>query len=156
MSKLHATVLSFLLLLAASPLRAESPASLHDTIAAADKALFDAFNACDLKTWKRYLADDIEFYQDNDKVTTTRAQLLPSFKGRCGPNNVSKLRRELVPGTLEVYPIKDYGAVEIATHKFWIVEPGKPDELTATPKLVHVWHNNHGKWQITRVISYGH
>lgn len=149
-------VISALLLLVPRLLRAESPTVLHDTIAGLDKALFDAFNACDIETWKRLLAKDIEFYQDNDKVTTTRDALIPSFQGRCGPKGVSKLRRELVPGSLEVYPIKDYGAVEIAAHRFWIVEPGKPDELTATPRLVHVWRNDKGSWQITRVISYGH
>jgi hypothetical protein len=26
--------------------------------------------------------------------------------------------RELVPGTLQVYPVKDYGAIEMGVHRF--------------------------------------
>ena len=53
--------------------------SLHDTIVALDLAFFEAFNTCNLEVWKKYLAEGIEFYQDNDNVTTSRAELVPSF-----------------------------------------------------------------------------
>lgn len=150
-------VASIVLVVVASTaaVRAQSPA-LHDTIVKLDGALFDAFNACDLDTWKRYLADDIEFYQDNDDVTTTRAALEPSFKDRCGPGNVSTLRRELLPASVEVHPIQGYGAVQFGTHQFWVLKPGQADQLAATPKFVHLWRHKDGVWQITRVISYGH
>ena len=123
---------------------------------ALDKGLFDAFNNCDLERWKSYLAEDIEFYQDNDDVTNTRAELEPSFKDRCGRDNVATLRRELLPETVEVHPIQGYGAVQFGTHRFWIVMNGEPDQLAATPKFVHLWRNQDGAWQITRVISYAH
>lgn len=129
---------------------------LRKTILALDKALFDALNACDLETWKHYLADDIEFYQDNDNVTTTREQLEPSFMDRCGPNKIARLRRELVVETVEVHPIQGYGAVQLGSHRFFIVRSGEPDQLGGTPKFVHLWRNAGGVWQITRVISYGH
>ncbi len=134
----------------------EHSQSLRDTIVNLDKALFDALNACDLEGWRRYLAEDIEFYQDNDDVTTTRAQLEPSFMDRCGPDNVSTLRRELVQETVEVYPIQGYGAVQFGTHRFWVVKDGEPKQLVATPRFVHLWRNKDGAWQITRVISSGH
>lgn len=129
---------------------------LRETIVALDNALFDAFNACDLETWKRYLADDVEFYQDNDDVTTTRAQLEPSFMDRCGEDGVATLRRELVPETVEVHPIQGYGAVQFGSHRFLVVRGGASDQLVAAPKFVHLWRNTGGSWQITRVISYGH
>ena len=151
-------VASLLLVLVASatPLRPQTDQALQDTIVTLDKALFDAFNACDLETWRRYLAEDIEFYQDNDDVTTTRTALEPSFKDRCGPGNVSTVRRELVAATVEVHPIQGYGAVQFGAHRFWVVKPGQPDQLAATPKFVHLWRHKDGVWQITRVISYGH
>jgi ketosteroid isomerase-like protein len=130
--------------------------SLRDQIQAQDKAFFDAFNKCDFETWKKYLAEDIEFYQDNDKVTHSRKELEPAFMGRCGKSNVSKLRRELIPETLEVHPIQDFGALELGSHKFYLVEPGKPEKLEATPKFIHLWRHKDGAWQITRVISYSH
>ncbi len=130
--------------------------ALRTKILALDKAFFDAFNACDLETWKRYLAEDVEFYQDNDDVTTSRDALERSFRSRCGTNNVAKLRRELLPETVEVHPIKGFGAVQLGTHRFWKVTAGEPDQLMATPKFIHLWRNKGGAWQITRVISYSH
>jgi ketosteroid isomerase-like protein len=130
--------------------------TLHDKIVALDKALFDAFNNCDIEAWKSYLAIDIEFYQDNDDPTTTRAELEPFFKDRCGPDNVQTLRRELLLESVEVHPIQGYGAVQFGAHSFWVVMNEGPDQLAATPKFVHLWRNSDGVWQITRVISYGH
>lgn len=135
---------------------AQADQALHDTIVTLDRALFDAFNQCDLETWKQYLAEDIEFYQDNDDVTTTRAALEPSFMDRCAPGKAATLRRELVPAAVEVHPMQGYGAVQFGAHRFWVVTPGRPDRLGGTPKFVHLWRHRDGVWQITRVISYGH
>jgi hypothetical protein len=98
----------------------------------------------------------VEFYQDNDATTYSRDQLEPSFHDRCGANNVSKLRRELIPGSMEVYVLKDYGALQIARHNFFLMENGKKVKLAASPKMVHIWRNDHGHWAVTRIISYGH
>jgi ketosteroid isomerase-like protein len=147
-----------LLLIAPITVRAESASdlSLRDTVLALDKALFAAFNACDLDAWKLYLAEDIEFYQDNDNVTTSRQQLEPSFLDRCRPDNATKLRRELILETAEVHPIQGYGAVQFGAHRFWVMQSGKQDKLAASPRFVHLWRNVNGTWQITRVISYDH
>ncbi len=64
------------------------------------------------------------------------------------------LKRELVPGSLEVYPIKDFGAIEIGAHTFCHIENGKND--CGTFKFVEVWKNNKGEWKLTRIISYDH
>ncbi len=121
-----------------------------------DKALFDAYNACDLDTFRNYLDEGIEFYQDNDDVTTSRDALEVSFKQHCGPGHVAKQRRELVPGTLEVHPIQGYGAVEMGAHRFCEVGPDGQARKCAMLRFVHLWHDDNGHWRITRVISYGH
>jgi hypothetical protein len=132
------------------------PKPLDKLILELDQSLFDAFNACDLETWKKYLAEDIEFYQDNDDVTTTRKALEPSFIDRCRKSNKEPIYRKLVKESVQVHPIQGFGAVQFGSHQFWIVKDGKPHLLASTPKFVHLWHNNNGTWQITRVISYGH
>ena len=118
----------------AEPIPSQSETALRHKIMALDKAFFNAFNTCDLETWKSYLDENIEFYQDND----------------------STLRRELLPDTVEVHPIQGFGAVQFGTHRFWKVAAGEPDQLMATPRFVHLWRHKDGVWQITRVISYGH
>ena len=114
---------------------------LGRTIAGLDRKFFDAFNACDMATMRGNLLEPgVEFYQDNDDTTYFREiSWDPHFRDRCAPNNVSKLRRELILGSMEIYPLKDYGALEIARHNFIIVETGK---LAASPRMVVVWRND--------------
>lgn len=136
--------------------QAQGADTLRDTIAAQDQAMFGAYNACDLDTFREYIDENIEFYQDNDDVTTSRAALEVAFKHHCGPGDVARQRRELVPGTLEVHPIQGYGAVEMGAHRFCEVDSDGRPRKCATPRFVHLWHNDDGHWRITRVISYGH
>ena len=65
-----------------------------------------------------------------------------------------KLTRELVKGSLEVYPIKNYGAIEIGEHQFKHIENGK--EEIGTFKFVMIWKLENNLWKISRVISFGH
>ena len=68
--------------------------------------------------------------------------------------NVPDITRTLVEGTLEIYPIKDYGAIELGVHRFCHTENGK--EECGSFKFVHVWRKSGDTWRVSRVISYGH
>ncbi len=135
---------------------ANANGDLRQKIIKLDLEFFDAFNTCNLSKWRKYLSEDIEFYQDNDDVTTTRKELEPSFLDRCGPDNTAKLQRELIEETVEVHPIQGYGAVQMGSHHFWTAENNERIKVVAKPKFVHLWRNRNGVWQITRVISYSH
>jgi len=125
------------------------PEELFKTIQALDTQFFDAYNHCDLKTISSMVADDLEFYHDNTGLALGRQALLDGLK-----NNIcNKVTRELVPGTLEVYPIATYGAVEIGVHRFHHPEN---DADVGEAKFIHLWHNQDGKWKVTRVISFDH
>jgi hypothetical protein len=63
------------------------------------------------------------------------------------------VRRELVPGTLEVYPIANYGAVEIGVHRF--LHPGNIKDV-GEAKFILLWQRNDGVWKVSRVISFDH
>ena len=65
-------------------------------------------------------------------------------------------RRELVPGSLEVWPIDKYGALEIGTHRFYARIKGKPETLTETGNFMILWKQVDGKWLMAESISYGH
>jgi len=70
-------------------------------------------------------------------------------------NLCGKVTRELVPGTLEVYPIAAYGAVEIGVHRFH--HPGHEEtEGVGEAKFIHLWQEKDGAWKLTRVISFDH
>jgi hypothetical protein len=126
-------------------------AQLSRTIASLDEAVFGAYNSCDLEAFGKYFTEDVEFYHDQSGLMRSRQSLVDAVKNNiCG-----KVRRELVPGTLQVYPMHGYGAVEMGVHRFH--HPGREDvEGVGEAKFIHLWQNANGEWRITRVISYDH
>lgn len=129
----------------------KSQAELDKAVAALDAALFDSYNRCDLEKFASFFAEDVEFYHDQGGVTLGRAALTDSVK----KNICGKVTRELVPGSLQVYYMKGYGAVEIGVHRFH--HPGHDDaEPVGEAKFIHLWQYKDGAWKITRVISFDH
>lgn len=126
---------------------------LYDSIAFLDSVFFNAFNTKNLDKLKLLLADNLEFYHDLGGVTDYD-QNIDAFKKTF--ESERRVRRELVNGTLEVYPIKDYGAIETGTHRFYATEKGQQEKLSSEAKFVQVWLKKDGVWKITRIISYGH
>ena len=133
---------------AATPAPAEA---LRMEVLRADADLFDAFNRADLAGVARMFAPDLEFYQDDEGLAShdrTLDDLRQMFAQAGG------IHRELDAESVEVRPIKGYGAMELGTHRFCHREEGK--EICGDFRFVHVWRNAGGKWQLARVISYGH
>jgi ketosteroid isomerase-like protein len=124
---------------------------LYNEISAMDTALFDAFNSKSIITFKPMFTEDLEWYQDNGGLLSHETVFInfeKMFK------NENKLTRTLVKGSLEVHPIKDFGAIEIATHQFRHMENGK--EEVGTFKFVAIWKKVNNQWKISRMISYDH
>ena len=129
------------------------PASLQDTIAALDTAVFDAFNRCadpaQLQAHAAHFAPDVEFYHDTGGVTWTRdAMIANTAKYACG-----HYTRELAAGSLQVVPVKDFGAIAQGVHRFCRVDTGRCE---GEADFTMVWRLRDGQWTITRVLSYGH
>jgi hypothetical protein len=139
--------------------RAQSPpepsaAELQRTVAALDTRLFAAYNQCDLDTLAALVAEDLEFYHDKTGLSRGRAAFIAAIRNNiCG-----KVHRDLVAGSLEVYPLHGYGAVEIGAHVF--CDPRQTPVCDAArsgvAKFVMLWQNAGGTWTLTRVISYDH
>ena len=136
----------------AQPLESlQSQAALEKAVASLDAALFDSYNRCDLEKFALFFVDDVEFYHDQGGVTLGKEKLTESLK----QNICGKVTRELAPGTLQVFPMKGYGAVEMGVHYFH--HPGHDDTQTVgVGKFIHLWRHKDGAWKVTRVISYDH
>jgi ketosteroid isomerase-like protein len=126
----------------------KSQEELAQTITALDKQLFDAYNTCNIEKLGTFVTDDLEFYHDKTGLAVGKQPFLDAIK----KNICGKVTRELVQGSLEVYPLHGYGAVEIGLHRFR--HPGDRDAGEA--KFVHLWQYKDGAWKISRVISYDH
>lgn len=127
---------------------AYAPASpaLHKTIVRLDSIYFDTYNNCKIAKMDSLTADDIEFYHDRGGFSHNKKELLASIqKNICG-----KVTRIITPGSIEVYEIPGYGAVQFGYHSFRnINEPGE----SHPSKFVTLWRLKDGYWQIARVIS---
>jgi len=125
--------------------------SLYKEIAYMDSVLFNAFNTRDVEKFKSLFSEDLEFFHDKGGLTNYEHTI--NFMNETVKKN-NGLRRDLVKGSLEVYPIPGYGAMEIGSHTFCHLEKGKQD--CGTFKFVHVWQKKNGEWKISRVVSYDH
>jgi hypothetical protein len=135
----------------AAPQQVADP--LFDTISALDTEVFAAFNACSdpaqLDKHAGYFAPDVEFYHDTGGVTWTRDAMLANTKQYvCG-----HFGRELIPGTLQVFAVKDFGAIARGSHRFCQFDSGQCEGMA---DFTIVWRQQGAKWTITRVLSYAH
>lgn len=120
-------------------------------IAAADSVMFHAFNTGDLDQLRTMFTQDLEFYHDQTGLTSYEENM-EAFANLFARDH--GLRRDLVPGSLEVYPVKEHSAIEVGEHTFCHEEGGATD--CGTFPFVMVWRKVDGAWKVSRVISYGH
>jgi hypothetical protein len=123
---------------------------LYETIVKLDSAFFDAYNTCEtnLDRYGSFFSEDIEFYHDQGGLMVSKQDIIDATRRNiCG-----KVTRELVKGSIEVYSIKDFGAIEIGLHKFH-----NNQESIGTPSKVGrfmvFWENKNNDWKIKRVVS---
>ena len=120
---------------------------LHATISNMDSIFFDAYNSCNMEKQKEIYADDIEFFHDKSGLSTSKSDILEATENNiCG-----KVTRSLIKGSIEVYPINNYGAVEIGYHKFFNNQ--EPDAPSNPSKFIIMWNYEKEQWKITKVIS---
>ena len=124
--------------------------ALFRTIASLDTALFDSYNRCNLAKFASFFADSVEFYHDQTGLMVGARNVTEAVR----QNICGKVVRELIRGSLEVYPLKGYGAVEIGVHRFH--PPGAKPGEGGDAQFIHLWQYMNGVWKVTRVISFDH
>jgi hypothetical protein len=146
------SLVSVLALALAAPLAGaeDTPRSgrLFDELAAMDRELFEAaFVNCDREKFRSLFTGDAEFYHDRDGAMTG-----PKVTELRGCPRDEGVRRVLVEGSLEVYPIRDFGAIQIGRHTF--TRDG--EEGSEIAQFVHLWRYSGGQWRLARVLSFDH
>jgi len=134
---------------------------LADEIRAADAAFFKAFfDTCDVAAVRAALTDDFEMFHDKGgRVATSGAAFVKDTEAKCrrqaeGSDFLST--RRLLPETMKVYAINNYGAISTGTHEFFAVKAGEPDRLTETGQFTIVWKEEDGRWKLARALSFDH
>ncbi|WP_353777829.1 nuclear transport factor 2 family protein [Winogradskyella sp. 3972H.M.0a.05] len=135
---------------------------LFRTLKSKDSLLFDvAFNTCNTQVLESLIAEDLEFYHDQGGITNSKSKFMDVMKnGICNPDNPTTSRRELVAGSLEVFPLyengKLYGALQNGSHRFFEKLGDNPETKGSIAKFSHLWIKENGNWLVKRVISYDH
>ena len=127
----------------------EKTSDLYKTITNLDAAFFEAYNTCDqnLAVYSAFYDEDVEFFHDKGGLTTVKQEIIDGTK----KNICGKVTRQLVKDSLEVYPIKDYGAIEIGYHKF--TNNQEKEAISKPVKFIIMWKQTKDKWKISKVIS---
>ncbi|WP_067037430.1 nuclear transport factor 2 family protein [Allomuricauda sp. CP2A] len=139
--------IGFMVMTSSAMAQAQKDSELYTTIARMDSIYFNAYNTCDMEKQAEIFDEDIEFYHDKGGFSKDKQALLESLeKNICG-----KVTRTLVDGSIEVHPIENFGAVEIAMHKFYNKE--EPNAKSKASKFIVIWKQIGDNWKISRVVS---
>jgi ketosteroid isomerase-like protein len=115
--------------------------------------MFAAFNAHDAAALATFFTADLEFYHDKGGLAGLDSTMA-GFQRMFTHPTTADMHRELVPGTLEAYPIGDFGLLEICQHRFCHTENGT--RACGTFKNIMVWRKKGAGYKVCRVISYDH
>lgn len=121
--------------------------ALFNTIVKMDSIFFDAYNKCNMELQTAIYADSLEFYHDKGGYSSSKKDVLDATKR----NVCDKVIRTVVPGSIEVYPIAGFGAIEMGLHRFFNKQ--EPDAPQHDSKFIIIWKQIGSEWKITRVVS---
>ena len=122
--------------------------AFYHNIVHLDSLFFTAYNHCNIPIMDSLLSDDLEFYHDKGGFSHSKKETMEAVK----KNICGKVTRELLKGSIEVYEINGYGAVEIGFHGFHNNQETETGQ-THFSKFVHIWRFQNNSWKLTRVIS---
>ncbi len=155
MTTVHVFLISALMaisLMTATSVEAQdADVSLTDRVLQLDSLVFSAFNNRNFEVHLEFFSEDLEFFHDESGLSNYKS-FVESTRRLFDLEN--PLTRTLVPGSTVVHPVPHYGAIQIGSHKFCHMENGAQD--CGVFDFVHVWQLHGDRWQITRVLSYGH
>jgi CubicO group peptidase (beta-lactamase class C family) len=139
----------------------DKKSELYKTILSKDSLLFNVgFNTCDIGQFDRLLSEKFEFFHDKDSISYKTDFLYKLRNGLCKSPTTYQSRRELVPGSTEIYPLYKnkvlYGSIQTGIHRFYETIAGKKETFASTAKFTHVWLLENGIWKLTKSLSYDH
>ena len=109
-----------------------------------DARLTRAYNHCELQTLLRMFILGSAVYSPSGRIQSPVDEAREKF---CG-----KWQREVVPGSLRVYPVNAAAAIQVGEQRFCPLRAQTCDERPA--EFVAVWLYSDMRWQITELIRY--
>lgn len=130
--------------------------NLETKILSLDSIFWNSYNKCDIQGMGELVSDDVEFYHDKGGLTQTKESLIESIKNNlCSTENYS-LRRAELAGSVQVFPMDNYGALITGQHVFYVSQNGNQEFLDGLARFTQLWNYKDKKWKMTRILSYDH
>ncbi len=133
---------------------------LYKILKEKDSIMFElSYNQLNTSILEELATDDIEFYHDQGGATYTKEGFINGMKSL---GNLSyKARRELIEGSMEVFPMYKngvlYAAILKGEHNFYAKEQNdKPEYFTSSAKYTTLWILIEDEWKMSRIYSYDH
>lgn len=153
-------ILSFIITLIFSTIskaQVDKNSELYKTILSKDSLLFYVgFNTCDIKQYENLLSENLKFYHDKDGISDKTKFLYDLKNGLCKSPETRQVKRFLVQGSTEVFPLYRYGvlygAIQNGEHIFYESKESEP----GSAKFSNVWMLENGDWKLTTSLSFGH
>lgn len=155
----------FTLLLISSCYSLSAQNNSNDSLMAAalraDSLFWDGYNRCDVEQMMRYIPADLQFFHDKGGITLGDSAFRLSIKnGLCSDTGKYRLRREVVAGHANAYPMmkdgKIYGVLMTGKHLFYISQNGQKEFADGLAQFADLWLLQDGQWKMARVFSYDH
>ncbi|HET6557899.1 MAG TPA: nuclear transport factor 2 family protein [Prolixibacteraceae bacterium] len=125
-----------------------------------DSVFWTGYNTCNLEVMSRFLSSDMEFYHDQGGITLGIEEMMKSMQKNICKDPNRKVRRELVPGTFQLFLLKDnniiYGAILSGDHYFYNSHGGGKETKDGIAKFTHLWLLQDGTWKMNRILSFDH
>jgi hypothetical protein len=150
-----------LIALAAASATVPDGQALYEAIAKRDAEFFEVFFVgCDPARLAAMLTSDFEMYHDKEGLVANAADgfvahYAKTCEARRAPN-AWRSRRELVPCTMTVHRLNNYGAIEQGDHIFYERRGNGPEKKVGKARFTQVWKLEGGRWRLARVLSYDH
>jgi ketosteroid isomerase-like protein len=138
---------------------AQQSGSLYAEIFKMDSLVFSsAQNDCDLERYESFLSEDFEYFHDKAGFTDSKENEMADMAIFCGEEQRTRqpLRRELTKGTLKVFSMDNYGALEFCDHVFYLQINDGTEKLVGSGRMTALWKLENNEWKLARIISYDH
>ncbi len=140
-----------IILLVSTSVYSNEAIDLKEQILSLDNKLFTAFNHGDIKTLKTMMHPELEFYHDKAGFTNYR-QTMQGFSQLFNRSN--RPHRRIIEGKTEIYPVPNFGAIQVGQHEFCNTENNV--KHCGVFKFNHVWKKTNEQWKLKRILSFDH
>ena len=156
----RSTVLLVIFLLSKSLFAQKSDQEISKLVKEKDSIFWVGYNTCNLDLMAQFLTKDMEFYHDEGGIILGIDGMKKSMSENICNNSNNKVRRELVPGTFQLFLLKNgdtvYGAIISGEHYFYDSENGGKETRNGVARFTNLWLLKDGEWKMHRILSFDH